>query len=198
MSKKVVHAERKPVSTDFFKSRNTNNFVWESFSVGRTEWQIAYFPGRRHRTSARDAAPAHHRRRSLHRTCGPGAGVTAPSPSTGEQPAYLSLLSLSFSNYSPVPSLQVFVALPAPRSLSSAPLDATPRLVSSRLVSVSPTGGPRRRDCGSEGRGARGDEDAVQGVLGRGLLAPALLLLRRCPNGCFSLSLPPSRLPFSA
>jgi hypothetical protein len=41
----------------FFKSRNTNNFVWESFSVGRTEWQIAYFPGRRHRTSARDAAP---------------------------------------------------------------------------------------------------------------------------------------------
>jgi hypothetical protein len=79
----------------FFKSRNTNNFVRESFSVGRTEWQIAYFPGRRHRTSARDAAPAHHRRRSLHRTCGPGAGVTAPSPSTGEQPAYLSLLSLS-------------------------------------------------------------------------------------------------------
>jgi hypothetical protein len=180
----------------FFKSRNTNNFVWESFSVGRTEWQIAYFPGRRHRTSARDAAPAHHRRRSLHRTCGPGAGVTAPSPSTGEQPAYLSLLSLSlsFSNYSPVPSLQVFVALPAPRSLSSPPPDATPR-----LVSVSPTGGWRRRDCGSEGRGARGDEDAVQGVLGRGLLPPALLLLlRRCTNGCFSLSLPPSRLPFSA
>jgi hypothetical protein len=106
--------------------------------------------------SARDAAPATH----LRARGSPLPSISTPNvwarrgrdstqPHPHRRAACLPLPSLSFSNYSPVPSLQVFVALPAPRSLSSPPPDATPR-----LVSVSPTGGWRRRDCGSEGRGA--------------------------------------------
>jgi hypothetical protein len=101
--------------------------------------------------SARDAAPATH----LRARGSPLPSISTPNvwarrgrdstqPHPHRRAACLPLPSLSFSNYSPVPSLQVFVALPAPRSLSSAPLDATPRLVSSRLVS-SRLGLPHRR-----------------------------------------------------
>lgn len=107
---------------------------------------------------------------------GPGAGGPEPSSQAGGQPTSLLFPRLARALS---PSLRCFVR-PLP-FLSPSP-EATPR-----LVSVYRAGSRRRRDCGRDGRGARGDEDAVQGVLDRGLLPPALLLLRCRPHGRFSL-----------
>jgi hypothetical protein len=81
--------------------------------------------------------------------------------------------TLLYSPCRPLPPLL------SPRS----PRHATQRIVSSRLLW-------RRQRSLRATKGGSGDEDAVEGVLDRGLLPPALLLLRR-PHGRPSLSVSP-------
>jgi hypothetical protein len=156
--------------------------------------------------SARDAAPATH----LRARGSPLPSISTPNvwarrgrdstqPHPHRRAACLPLPSLSFSNYSPVPSLQVFVALPAPRSLSSAPLDATPRLASSRLVS---SRSPPPAARGAATAEAKGEERGAMRMLSRACSVVASSL-PRCSSSVaaptvasLSPSLPPRVLPF--
>lgn len=104
---------------------------------------------------------------------------------TAGQPANPPSLSHPFSH-------ECLPCLPLSSPLVSIAFSGSPPLLSSRVSTRDLTAGGderRRRRLRKEGGGRAGNADAVQGVLARGLLPPAVLILR-CPHGRAPFPLP--------